>query len=1184
MSRLRTNGAPWRTCSRLGPYRVPTDRRAEDVCHRAPIAWWSLILAGLVVLPAPSPASSRQGVNVPPPVPSSPLGLLAAADGALLQGIGGSFTENRGQVRNGDVRYTLAVGDLHVGMVPSGLLIEMLHARARTSAASSRSPSSSIPPDGDDATAVSASVIRIGFEGSNRVLPRGRGELRARSNYFTGNDPSNWQVGITSYREVVYEDLYDGIDLVYQAGEAGLKYEFVVRPGADPGRIRWSYEGVVGLDITAGALAARTGLGEFGDAVPTAYQGDREVRCSYFLDGLSVGLRCGSYDPTETLTIDPLLYSTFLGGSTGTRGLALAVDASGDAYVTGYTLSADFPTTPGAYRTSIVGVGTWDAFVVKLNPSGTAPVYSTFLGGSGSDRGFAIAVDSAGDAYVAGYTNSSDFPTTPGALRTSFTSGGMEGFVTKLNAAGNALLYSTFVGGSADDRAYAIAVDAYGDAFVTGRTKSPDFPITPGAFDPTFQNTICGLVLCAHGFVSKISANGSTLAYSSYLGGRSSDRGLGIAVDPSGDAYVDGYTNSSDFPVTPGAYGTAFHAGACGSFTCSEGFVAKVNPAGTALAYSTFLGGSKTDQAHEVAIDSGGAAYVTGTTNSTDFPVTPGGYETTYPGAGNGHAFVAKLDAAGSTLVYSTFLGGSNSDHGHGITLDASGNAYVVGRTNSSDFPITPGAVDTAFGGGATNDVFVSELNAAGTQLLYSTFLGGGADDWGNAIALDAAANMYMTGHTLSSNFPTTPGAFRTAYSGLSEAFVAKVGPVLAPTVKITSPASGAVATTAATVTGISSRAMLVQVRVGGGAWTNATGVASWTVTFDVTRFPDGSIVIEARAFNGTLESAHDSVTIQKAPAAPALDRCTVRPGVAAIQVGGTQAFAAIGWNGTTEIAGVTATWSVTGNIGNIGPGGVFTATTAGAGSVVASVTYAGRSASCSSSVTVTAGPPPTVTITSPSSGSNVTTNAIVVQGTSTHADAVQVRAGNGSWSAVGGSVAGWSAQLDLSRFANELPLAIEARAFNGSVESTPDQITVVKVLPLVVLISYPAERALVSGTLTVTGTATTGSTVQIRFDGGLWVNASASGSAWSYRIDTTTTFDGDHLIEARAVWGSGASPLVARYVVVNNSRPPWLALPQPLLWGLAIAIPLAGLVLVLFLVRRRRGRRAATSGGVPRR
>ena len=738
------------------------DRRAKGAGHRLLSAWLTVILAGLVLLSAPFVMASLQRATSPLPVSSSPhRGLPPSA--AFHRGLTGSFTENRGQVRDGDVRYTFALGGLRVGMIPSGLLIRILDDRAETSGASSRSSSDSIREDGDDASAVGASVVRIGFDGSNRVAPRARGELPARSNYFAGSDPSQWRVGITSYREVVYEDLYDGIDLLYRPDGAGLKYEFVVRPGADPNRIRWSYEGVAGLEIVEGALVARTDFGEFEDEAPIAYQADREARCSYSLESLSVGLRCGSWDPAQALTIDPLLYSTFLGGSTDARGVALAVDASGDAYVTGYTLSADFPTTPGAYQTSMGAAGTWDAFVVKLNPSGTAPVYATFLGGSNSDRGFAIAVDGAGEAYVAGYTNSSDFPTTPGALLTSFASGGMEGFVTKLNAAGNALLYSTLLGGTVDDRIYGIALDANGEAFVTGRTKSPDFPVSVGAFDPTFQNTVCGPVLCAHGFISKLDANGSSMVYSSYIGGRSSDRGLGIAVDASGDAYVAGYTNSSDFPVTPGAYGTAFHAGACGSFICSEGFVAKVNLAGTALAYSTFLGGSKTDLAHEVAIDPSGAAYVTGETNSTDFPVTPGAYEVTYAGVGNRHAFATKLDAMGSTLVYSTFLGGSNTDRGHGTAVDASGNVYVVGRTNSSDFPITPGAVDTTFGGGATNDVFVSELGAAGTQLLYSTFLGGGADDCGNAIALDASDNVYLTGDTRSSNFPTTAGAFRSA-------------------------------------------------------------------------------------------------------------------------------------------------------------------------------------------------------------------------------------------------------------------------------------------------------------------------------------------------------------------------------------------------------------------------------------
>src|SRR2546425_606080 len=393
------------------------DRRAEWACYRSPSAWLTLILAGLVVLSTPFVTASLQRATGPPPVPSSPHRVLAT-NATFLRGLTGSFTEKRGQVRDGDVRYTFAAGGLRVGMVASGLLIGVLDHGARISAASSRSPSDSVREDGGDATTVGASVVRIAFEGSNRVAPRARGELPARSNYFAGSDPTKWRVG----------------------------------------------------------------------------------------------LQCGSWDRTQALTIDPLLYSTFLGGSTDARGLALAVDASGNVYVTGYTLSADLPTTPGAYRTSIGGAGTWDAFVVKLNPSGTAPVYSTFLGGSNHDRGFAIAIDAAGDAYVAGYTNSSDFPTTPGALRTSFASGGVGGIVTKLKPPRDGPLYSTFLGGTADDRIYAIALDANGEAFVTGRTKSPDFPITAGAVDPTFQNTICGALLFAPRLLSKLHADRGAMA------------------------------------------------------------------------------------------------------------------------------------------------------------------------------------------------------------------------------------------------------------------------------------------------------------------------------------------------------------------------------------------------------------------------------------------------------------------------------------------------------------------------------------------------------------------------------------------------------------------------------------------------------------------------------------------------
>ncbi len=1142
---------------------------------------WTLLLIGLVLLPAPflipldrdSTSSTASSV-----IPAGHLAAMAGLSGG--GGLTGYFTENRGEVRNREVQYYVTTGDLRVGMVPSGLLVEKL-ATGPDDPAGLNPVRSDAHPDGTDGEPPrKASLFRIAFEGSNRVAPQGRDALPFRTNYLEGHDSAAWHAGIASFRDVVYPDLYDGIDLVYHADAAGLKYEFLVRPGADPGRIRWSYKGVAGLQIRDGALIIRTDTGEIRDAPPIAYQAGRGVHCRYVLKGSSVGLACDAWDSARALTIDPLLYSTFLGGTLDSRGIAIAVDASGDAYVTGYTASVDFPTTTGAYQTIYAG-SLWDAFVIKLNPSGTGRVYATFLGGTNSDRAFGIAVDGAGDATVAGYTNSSDFPTTPGAFRTTYSGGVMEAFVTKLNAAGNGLLYSTYLGGSLDDRAYAIALDASDDAFLAGRTKSSNFPVTPGSFQTTFKNTACGLSLCGHGFVAELNANGTALAYASFLGGTYSDRGLGVVVDAFGSAYVVGYTNSSDFPVTAGAFSTAFHEGACGTFTCSEAFVAKVNPAGTALMYATFLGGSKTDQGHGIAIDASGDAYVTGSTNSTDFPVTLGAYETAYPGSGNRHAFVTELNPSGSALVWSSFLGGTSSEHGQGVALDATGNVVVVGRTSSSDFPTTPGAVDPVFAGGLTNDAFVSELSAAGSQLLYSTFLGGTADDWGNAVALDGAGNAYITGHTQSPNFPTTPGAFRTAYAGRAEAFVGKLTLVLAPTIRITSPTSGAVATTSVTVTGTASHATLIRLRIGSAPWMNATGVSSWTATFDLSSFPTGSLVIQAVAYNGTLTSAPDSVTIQKTSTPPMMDRCTVRPAIVAIDVGGSQAFAAIGWNGTTELTGVAAMWSVTGGIGNVSSVGVFTASMAGSGAVDAAVTYGGRSAACSASITVTT-TPPTVAIMSPSSGTNVTTATIVVRGTSTWATAVQVRAGTEPWVNATGSLSTWSATLDVSAFPIAQPFPVEARAFNGTVESTHDRVTLFKVLVVIVTIAYPVDHARVSGILTVTGTATSGSTVQVRFDSGPWRNLSAMGGTWTWVIDTTATFDGDHFLEAQAVLGSAASSIVSRDVVVSNPKPPWsIFFSPPLLYGVALAVVLVPLVVALGILARRRRRRAAASAGV---
>ena len=416
-----------------------------------------------------------------------------------------------------------------------------------------------------------------------------------------------------------------------------------------------------------------------------------------------------------------LVYSTYLGGN-GAYGIA--VDASGNAYITGVTASTSFPTTPGAYQTTNHAGGLGNAFITKLNPSGTALVYSTYLGGSGDsepsritggDVGIGIAVDPSGNACVVGTTYSQDFPTTPGAFQTTNKAHNSLSrrtvFVTRLNPTGTALVYSTYLGGTALEGGEGIAVDASGNAYVTGATDSTDFPTTPGAFSTTFPGF-------RSGFATKLNPTGTALIYSTYLGsGSGPTRPRGITIDTSGNAYLTGQAQSANYPTTFGS----FRKNYCGGF--SDAFITKLNPDGTALVYSTYLcgpdfQGGGDDDAFGIAVDSAGNAYVTGLTDSDAFP-TADAYQTTR--AGGSDAFLTKINPAGSALVYSTFLGGAVSDDGFGgIAVDNAGHAYVAGVTESSEFPTTPGAFQTSYHGG--NDVFVAKFDfstaAPADQLL----------------------------------------------------------------------------------------------------------------------------------------------------------------------------------------------------------------------------------------------------------------------------------------------------------------------------------------------------------------------------------------------------------------------------------------------------------------------------------
>jgi hypothetical protein len=475
----------------------------------------------------------------------------------------------------------------------------------------------------------------------------------------------------------------------------------------------------------------------------------RKKVCALIALSLSL-LFCGLVRADEA----DLVWSTFLGGNNQEVGRDITVDGSGNAYVTGFTKSTDFPTTAGAFDETQNGLN--DVFVVKLNATGSALGYATFLGGSGgSEKGTGVAVDGSGNAYVTGWTESWDFPTTAGAFDTTL-GGGRDAFVAELNSAGDALNYGTFLGGIGSDYAADIAVNPAGKAYLVGTSHSPDFPTTAGAFDETFNGA-------ADAFVARLNEAGSGLDYATYLGGSGQERSQQVAPDNSGNACVVGFTESSDFPTTPGAFAETYS----GQW---DVFVAKFSETGDSLFYATFLGGSAPDGFAGFSMDGSGNTYLCGGTYSADFPTTPGAFDETHNGGAD--AFVARLNATGSALDYATFLGGSSDEGGRNIVVDGSGNAYVCGHTSSSDFPTTLEAFDIAYGGGW--DVFVAKLNAAGSALDYATFLGGSANDSCSSIAMDGSDNIYLTGYTMSLDFPTTPGAFDTLRHVVRDVFVAK--------------------------------------------------------------------------------------------------------------------------------------------------------------------------------------------------------------------------------------------------------------------------------------------------------------------------------------------------------------------------------------------------------------------------
>jgi uncharacterized protein (TIGR03437 family) len=607
-----------------------------------------------------------------------------------------------------------------------------------------------------------SSKMAIKLIGGNLAAKaEGLDTLPGKSNYLLGNDPAKWRTNVANVARVRYSEVYPGVDMIYYGNQQQIEYDLVLRPGADPHVIQLGFSGVQSMRIAPeGDLLLGVAGGEVRQHKPVIYQeadGIRQpVEGRYIRKGSwRIGFEVGTYDVARRLVIDPrLTYSTYLGGPALAGGaqeqaLAIAADSSGNAYVTGWTAATDFPVSKGAIQ-PLKGVGQ-NAFVTKLNASGTALVYSTYLGGSNNaDQGQGIAVDSSGNAWVVGRTASANFPVTPTAFQTVLQAGG-GAFVTQLNAAGDGLLYSTFLSGdkTISTLANAVALDSAGNAYVTGYTQSTTFPVTLGAFRTSFFGI--------SGFVSKFNpaaSGAASLVYSTFLPG--TIFASGIAVDSAGNAFVTGYANGPGI-ATPGAFQTSVAGN-------DDVVVTKLNAAGNGLVYSTYLGGSGQDRGSGITIDAFGNAYVTGTTFSTNFPVTPGAFQTTFPGV-SGHVFVTKLNAAGDGLVYSTFLAGdggiSNTEEGHGIAVDFAGSVYVTGVTNSISFPLTPDGFKNSIA--RALKAFATKLSAAGDHLIYSTYVAGSNQDIGFAVAVDALGNAYVAGYSASADFPVTPGAFQTS-------------------------------------------------------------------------------------------------------------------------------------------------------------------------------------------------------------------------------------------------------------------------------------------------------------------------------------------------------------------------------------------------------------------------------------
>lgn len=651
-----------------------------------------------------------------------------------------------------------------------------------------------------------------------------------RVNYFTGKDPRNWHSNIPLFGQVEYRGLYRGVDLDFLGEARQIEFNYIVHPGADPSQIALGLDGAKALAVTSdGNLTITTSAGPVQLRKPVAYQQDHGLRRAVDVRFVAdrdhkITFALGGYDRTRDLVIDPTVsYSTYFGGDSSDQAAGIAVDASGNSFIAG---STDSTTVPG---NSSGAIG-FDVFVTEIGPTGTL-IFTDIIGGSQDDFPGGIAIDSQG-IYIAGTTDSSDFPVSGTAVQNAFmggtTSGNNDAFVVKLGLNGSAITWATFVAGSESDSALGIAVDSGHNVYVAGETFSTDLGGSIGGVNPLPNGSALNLGannLNDDGYIVKINSSGTVYSLVSYLGGSNGDLATGVAVDGSGNIFVSGETISTDLPVSVGAV-----QGQCGTDgTCNAGsagpqddvFVASIKPTLLGYNYFTYYGGSGVDDAIAITADSGNA-FFTGSTSSSDFLTAGTPFQSSLFGSQN--AFLVELNSTGSSATYSTYLGGQGSDIGLAVALDGSQNVYVTGQSSSPDFP-TVNPFQASLSG--TTDAFVSVFGLSQNQVLFSTYLGGGGDEdqFEAGIGVDSFDYIYVTGDTSSGNgstgaFPTTTGAIDASYGGGScvdsigntvpcpDAFVTSFSPATTPDFTVSanalSPASvapGSSATSTVTVT-----------------------------------------------------------------------------------------------------------------------------------------------------------------------------------------------------------------------------------------------------------------------------------------------------------------------------------------------------------------------------------------------